>query len=56
MPARDFYHNAVKAALIKEGWIITADPYPLKRKESPLLQDGEYFKSSIMKILSYLLI
>jgi hypothetical protein len=26
MPARDIYHDAVKNALIKEGWIITDDP------------------------------
>ena len=27
MPARDIYHNAVKAALINDGWVITQDPY-----------------------------
>lgn len=27
MPAKDIYHDAVKNALIKDGWIITADPY-----------------------------
>lgn len=27
MPARDIYHNAVKAALINDGWVITHDPY-----------------------------
>lgn len=26
MPAKDFYHDAVKEALIKEGWTITDDP------------------------------
>jgi hypothetical protein len=26
MPARDTYHNAVKNALIKDGWTITHDP------------------------------
>ena len=25
--ARDFYHNQVRNALIKEGWNITADPF-----------------------------
>lgn len=30
MPARDAYHNEVKRALIKEGWIITDDPLHLK--------------------------
>jgi hypothetical protein len=29
MPARDRYHNAVKQALIKEGWTITHDPFHL---------------------------
>lgn len=27
MPVRDLYHNAVKAALIADGWTITHDPY-----------------------------
>ena len=26
MPARDIFHQAVKQALIKDGWHITADP------------------------------
>ncbi len=26
MPAKDTYHQAVKNALIKDGWIILADP------------------------------
>jgi hypothetical protein len=30
MPARDIYHDAVKNALIKDGWIITNDPLHLK--------------------------
>jgi hypothetical protein len=29
MPAKDIYHNAFKAALIKGGWTITHDPYTL---------------------------
>jgi len=29
MPARDSIHDAVKTALIKDGWTITHDPYPL---------------------------
>lgn len=29
MPARDKYHDAVKNALIQEGWTITHDPYRL---------------------------
>ncbi|MGH9846113.1 MAG: element excision factor XisH family protein [Blastocatellia bacterium] len=30
MPARDFYHNHVKQALIKDGWMITHDPLTLE--------------------------
>ncbi len=30
MPARDFYHDHVRNALIKDGWTITDDPYILK--------------------------
>lgn len=29
MPRRDFFHDDVRAALIKDGWIITDDPYIL---------------------------
>lgn len=29
MPARDFHHEAVRNALIKDGWRITHDPLPL---------------------------
>ena len=28
--AKDIIHNAVKNALINDGWIITADPYRIK--------------------------
>ncbi|NER04334.1 MAG: fatty-acid oxidation protein subunit alpha [Okeania sp. SIO3C4] len=30
MSARDYYHNTVKAAIQKDGWTITHDPYRLK--------------------------
>ncbi len=30
MPARDLYHDAVRNALIKDGWTITHDPYWMK--------------------------
>lgn len=40
MSARDKYHNAVKNALVREGWTITHDPYripiALKRLEIDL--------------------
>jgi hypothetical protein len=39
MPAKDLYHDAVKNALIKEGWTITFDPYPIKYEEVKLIAD-----------------
>jgi hypothetical protein len=39
MPARDIYHDAVKSALIKDGWVITADPYTIKYKDTNLFAD-----------------
>jgi hypothetical protein len=30
MPAKDIYHDNCKQALIKDGWIITHDPYFLR--------------------------
>jgi hypothetical protein len=30
MPAKDTYHNAVKIALIKDGWTITHDPFRIR--------------------------
>lgn len=29
MPAKDLFHEAVKSALQKSGWIITHDPFPI---------------------------
>jgi hypothetical protein len=29
VPAKDAYHNAVRNALLKDGWTITHDPYTL---------------------------
>lgn len=29
--AKDIYHQLVKAILIKEGWIITHDPYRFEK-------------------------
>ena len=28
--AKDLFHNTVKTALQKDGWLITHDPYPLQ--------------------------
>ncbi len=39
MGAKDIYHEAVKNALIKDGWTITADPYPLEYEDVELYPD-----------------
>lgn len=39
MPAKDTYHEVVKAALVKEGWRITHDPYIIKYKGTKLYAD-----------------
>jgi len=39
MPAKDIYHDAVKSALIKDGWTITDDPYKIKYKDAELFAD-----------------
>ncbi|AFZ51848.1 XisH family protein [Dactylococcopsis salina] len=39
MPAKDIYHEAVKNALIKDGWTILADPYRIKYKDAELFAD-----------------
>lgn len=39
MAQRAIYHDAVKAALTKEGWTITHDPYPLRYGEHRLYVD-----------------
>jgi hypothetical protein len=39
MPAKDLIHDAVKNALIKDGWAITADPYELAYQEVSLAVD-----------------
>ncbi len=39
MPAKDFYHDIVRNALIKDGWTITHDPYPLKLGKKDLFID-----------------
>ena len=36
MPAKDIYHDAVKNALIKDGWIVTDDPYLIKYEDAEL--------------------
>jgi XisH protein len=35
--AKDKYHEAVRNALIKDGWTIIHDPFILKKKEAKLI-------------------
>lgn len=39
MSQKDIYHNAVRNALIKDGWTITHDPYPLEYGDHNLYVD-----------------
>ncbi len=39
MPQRDFYHDAIRSALIKDGWTITHDPLPLSYGRHNLFVD-----------------
>ncbi len=39
MPAKDVYHDAVKNALIKDGWRIIADPYTIEYEGDNLYAD-----------------
>jgi hypothetical protein len=39
MPAQDKIHNAVKNALIKDGWTITDDPFIIRFEDVQLLAD-----------------
>lgn len=37
--AKDIIHNAVKNALISDGWVITADPYRIKAGDIQVYAD-----------------
>ncbi len=39
MPQRDIIHDAVRNALIKDGWTIIADPYTITYRRSQLYAD-----------------
>jgi XisH protein len=39
MPAKDIFHDCFKAALIKDGWQVTHDPYTLKIGKKDLFID-----------------
>lgn len=50
MPARDFYHDAVKNALIKDGWTITNDPYILNIGGRDLFVDLGVKRMGLLRI------
>jgi hypothetical protein len=37
--AKDIIHDAVKKALVKDGWTITADPFTIKYEDATLFAD-----------------
>ncbi|BBD59936.1 fdxN element excision controlling factor XisH [Nostoc sp. HK-01] len=39
MPKLDIIHNSVKNALIKDGWVITDDPYIIQYRKTVLYAD-----------------
>lgn len=39
MPKKDKYHDQVKNALMKDAWIVIADPYQIKYKDAQLFAD-----------------
>ncbi len=39
MPRLDIIHNSVKNALIKDGWLITDDPYVIQYRKTVLYAD-----------------
>ena len=39
MPAQDSIHQPVKNALLKDGWVITADPFTIKYEEFTVFAD-----------------
>jgi hypothetical protein len=39
MPAKDFYHDNVRNALIKDGWTITHDPYTISFGQKDVFVD-----------------
>ena len=41
MPARDLIHDAVKNSLVKDGWTIMADPFPIEYDGVKLCTDQE---------------
>jgi hypothetical protein len=61
--AKDIYHEAVKNALIKDGWTITADPYPIEYEDAELypnlaveklISEGQKQRKIIVEIKSFI--
>jgi mannosyltransferase OCH1-like enzyme len=61
--ARDFYHQQVKKALIKDGWRITHDPYKIKIEEvqyemdlaaEPMLAAEKELQQIVVEIKSFM--
>jgi hypothetical protein len=51
MPAKDNYHDAVVNALIKDGWIITNEQFPVRIAERRLWIDIRATKTSVDPII-----
>ncbi|MCT0254658.1 MULTISPECIES: XisH family protein [unclassified Synechocystis] len=49
MPAKDIYHDTVKNALTKDGWVILADPYTVEYEGDNLYADLLAEKTSLPK-------
>jgi hypothetical protein len=47
MAAKDLYHEPIKKALIKDGWTIVADPYPLEYEDVELYPDLAIERTSL---------
>ncbi|GIK56940.1 MAG: hypothetical protein BroJett015_26030 [Chloroflexota bacterium] len=39
MSARDIIHQGVKNALLKDGWVITDDPFTIQYEDATLFAD-----------------
>ena len=46
--AKDFFHDAVKHALEKDGWTITQEHFPLRDKEKDMRYDVDLFAEKLI--------
>ncbi len=51
MPARDRDHDALRDALVAEGWVITADPLHLRYAGDDLYVDLAVFESGVARMI-----